>query len=116
MDVGAELAAPGGHAVHGFSGTDPVVGADGVVALGDPHETIGVRERQRPQHDRVDDAEDRRVRADAERDREDDGESEERRLPQQTDRVPKIVEQHGGEISVESEPGKGTMFSLALPL
>ena len=69
-----------------------------VVAFGDPHETIGVRERQRPQHDRVDDAEDRRVRADAERDREDDGESEERRLPQQTDRVPNIVQQHGGTI------------------
>ena len=42
----------------------------------DPHELVGVRIRQRLDQHRVDDAEDRRRRADAEREREHGGERE----------------------------------------
>jgi two-component system phosphate regulon sensor histidine kinase PhoR len=30
--------------------------------------------------------------------------------------VRKVIEQHGGSIGVKSEPGKGTTFTIALPL
>ena len=58
------------------------------------NQAIGMVERQRPQHHRVDDAEDGGVGADAERDGEHDGEREQRRLAQHSNRVAKIV-QHG---------------------
>jgi len=47
------------------------------VLLHDADEPVGVRERQRPQHHRVHDGKDRRVRADAQRERQHrrDGES-----------------------------------------
>ena len=48
-------------------------------------------ERQRPQDHGVDDAEDRRRRADAERERDDDAEREKRRAPQHARGVAKIL-------------------------
>jgi hypothetical protein len=55
-----------------------------------PHEPIGLVDRQWPQQHRVDDAEDGGVGADAEREHGDDRDGESRRAEQHAERVAKI--------------------------
>ena len=68
------------------------------VGLGDDHDPIPVRIRQRPEQDAIDHAEDRRVRADAEREREDRDEREARRFPELAEREAEVV--HGALRSI----------------
>ena len=65
----------------------------GSVVLPDDREPIGIAVRQRLQQQRVDDAEDRGVRADAERQRGDGDEAEARRAQQQPRAVAKVLKQ-----------------------
>ena len=59
--------------------------------MSDPHELVGVRIGQRLDHHGIDDAEDRRRRADADREREHGGQCEGRPLPQAPLRMAKIA-------------------------
>ena len=62
------------------------------IAVGLPHhhETIDIPERRRPQQDRIDDAEDSGVRADAERERENQNDGECGRLLKRPERVANV--------------------------
>jgi hypothetical protein len=59
--------------------------------LDEPHERGGIRERQRPQQNRIDDAEDRGVRADGEAEREDRDGGESRCAVELPDGVEEIL-------------------------
>ena len=59
----------------------------------EPHEPIGLVERQRPQQHRVDDAEDGGVGADAEREDRDHGDGERRRAEQDPEGVAEVGKQ-----------------------
>jgi hypothetical protein len=59
----------------------------------DQHEIVGARERQRTQEDGVDDAEDRRVGADADRNRQDREHQETRRPPERARGVPNVLKE-----------------------
>ena len=65
------------------------------IGLGHEQELFSAGKRKRPQQDRVHDAENRGVRADADRhgQRGDDGEA--RRLPQRPNGVPQVLSEHG---------------------
>src|SRR5205807_2346286 len=62
-------------------------------AVPDEHEAIGRGVRQGAQQHLIQEAENRRVRADAEREREHRDQREDRLLPQRTERVPDVL--HG---------------------
>ena len=61
--------------------------------LAEPDDPIRIGERERPQHDGVDDAERCRRTADAHREREDDGDRESRRGAQTPNRVTQVLQQ-----------------------
>jgi len=67
----------------------------------DEDESVGIAEGQRLQQDPVDDAEDRRVRADPERQNDDGGERERGALGEQSQPMPKVSNQaaHGARSS-----------------
>ena len=66
--------------------------ARAIVAMTEDDEIVGVRIRQRPQQDGLDDGEDRGVGADAQRQRQNGGDREERLSAEQTNTVPQVVE------------------------
>ena len=78
------------------------------VDAGDGGEALGRRKRQRPQQHRVNDAEHRAVRTDAEGEREHGDQGEPRRLPQRAAREAKVAR----EIL---EPSKAALVALRLP-
>ena len=74
---------------HRLTGQTRIPGA----GIGDPHEAVGLTERQRPEEQRADDAVDRGRGADAEADDEDGEDREAGVAPQHAERVAQILEQ-----------------------
>ncbi len=79
-------------------GREPVLhDAEARRAVPEDDEAVGIRVGQRAQQERAGDAEDRGVRADAQRDREHGGEREPGRLPEGPERVAEVLRErlHG---------------------